>query len=60
MKKLDETRNLNGGAKIYTCYWQDYSSSNYLKAYVHMVKHACEKGVFNLGVYLVKAGLALR
>ena len=54
-----ETREANGGAKRYFCPWKDYSSTSYWKTYAHAVGCAARRGLFDLPIKLIKAGIRL-
>ena len=62
MKNLtkNETCNLNGGAKRYYCPWNDYSSTSYWKTYGHAITCAYKRGLFDIPISMIKAGLRLR
>ena len=62
MKNLakNETCNLNGGSKRYYCPWNDYSSTSYWKTYGHAITCAYKRGLFDIPISLIKAGLRLR
>ena len=62
MKKISEsaTRTFNAGGKRYFCPWNDYSSSSYWSTYGHAIKCAYKRGLFNIPIWLIKAGIGLR
>ena len=62
MKKLEieEARGINGGARRYYCPWNDYSNSSYWRTYGHAIACAAKRGLFNLPIRMIKAGIGLR
>ena len=59
MKKMteQEKRQANGGYKIYSCPWNDYSSRSYWSTYGHAIRCACNRGLFNIPIRMIKTGI---
>ena len=58
--KTEDSRNINGGAKRYYCPWNDYSNTSYWKTYGHAISCAYKRGLFNIPISMIKAGIFLR
>ena len=61
MKKMniEEARKVNGGAKLYICPWKDYSNTSYWKTYGHAIACAYNRGLFNIPIAMIKAGIGM-
>ena len=60
VKNTEETRGMNGGAKVYFCPWGDYRNSNFWKTYGHAIVCGYKHGYFNVAIDLIKKGIRLR
>ena len=62
MKKLNEKqmREVTGGAKVYSCPWNDYNNRSYWSTYGHAISCAYRRGWFNIPIGLIKAGIGMR
>ena len=56
---LDNARTVNGGAKIYSCPWSDYRSTNFWSVYAHAVKCGYKHGLFNIPISMIKVGIGM-
>lgn len=56
----EEAREIYGGAKIYSCPWNDYRSTNFWKTYGHSIPCAYRHGLFNLPKKMIETAIKLK
>lgn len=53
----EEAREIFGGAKVYSCPWNDYRSTNFWKTYGHSIGCAYRHKLFDLPISLISRAI---